>query len=327
MIILILAFFVAVGPTVSRAPGAEGRETALRDGFVLTCVEGRLTPQDSNDESAAWGQRWFFEFDSHVNDGRGRVMAGTRLELLPSSTLEKMTATAEKRSEADYRLWARVTKYKGRNFLLPTYFLSIVDPEATPSQAAEQTPVVAHAQSSALPDGQPPEKEAPDVPSTPRSGGEPAINEPNDVLTVPQEIMDKLKSRRVVRAARPVERPEAVKKVEEDLNSAKNEKAGPALESGPELKQDTVLTDRTGFIRVKGEKAYEFVLDGLGWTVPGVSYGLLPCEALEMAENKQSQELERLRFKAAGIVTKYKGSEYLLLQKATRVYSHGNFAG
>jgi len=34
---------------------------------------------------------------------------------------------------------------------------------------------------------------------------------------------------------------------------------------------------------------------------------------------------EPVRFKIAGIKTAYKGEHYLLLQKATRVYSHENF--
>ena len=32
-----------------------------------------------------------------------------------------------------------------------------------------------------------------------------------------------------------------------------------------------------------------------------------------------------MRFNVAGILTRYKGQQYLLLQKATRIYSYGNF--
>jgi len=51
----------------------------------------------------------------------------------------------------------------------------------------------------------------------------------------------------------------------------------------------------------------------------------IPLEALELTERKQATVPEPLRFKIAGIMTEYKGSSYLLLQKATRVYSHENF--
>jgi hypothetical protein len=68
-----------------------------------------------------------------------------------------------------------------------------------------------------------------------------------------------------------------------------------------------------------------FVLDALGRNVQHVSLRLLPCEALELTERKQAAVPEPVRFKIAGIKTAYKGQHYLLLQKATRVYSHQNF--
>ena len=54
------------------------------------------------------------------------IKAGTRLELLPSSALERMTADRKTRTTATYRLWnGRVTKYKGRNYIFPNFFLYI----------------------------------------------------------------------------------------------------------------------------------------------------------------------------------------------------------
>jgi hypothetical protein len=46
---------------------------------------------------------------------------------------------------------------------------------------------------------------------------------------------------------------------------------------------------------------------------------------LELTERLQSADLEPLRFKIAGVLTTYKDEKYLLLQKAIRTYSHGNF--
>ena len=34
----------------------------------------------------------------------------------------------------------------------------------------------------------------------------------------------------------------------------------------------------------------------------------------------------RQRFRVSGIVTTFRGNTYMLLQRATRTYSHGNFA-
>jgi hypothetical protein len=115
------------------------------------------------------------------------------------------------------------------------------------------------------------------------------------------------------------------------------------VQEGLKLKQDFVLADRTGFIssrvirdayRVKerrekeeGKTQYDvFVLDALGRDVEQISFQLLPCQTLQQAHSQQAGQPEPLRFKIAGIVTKYKGKHFLLLQRATPVYSYGNFA-
>ncbi|MGD8786635.1 MAG: hypothetical protein PVJ60_04360, partial [Phycisphaerales bacterium] len=91
-------------------------KSLLRDGFALNGIDGKLAGPDSNDVC-------FFELASDVNDYREQVNAGTKLELLPSSALEKMIADANGSSGASYRLWGRVTKYKNRNFIFPNHFL------------------------------------------------------------------------------------------------------------------------------------------------------------------------------------------------------------
>ncbi|MHC4604053.1 MAG: hypothetical protein ACYS6W_12065 [Planctomycetota bacterium] len=266
------------------------RKTLLRDGFVLPGIDGKLTSTDTNDvwfqDSNEVCRRWFFELYSDISDDKAVVKAGTSLELLPSSTLEKITADIEKHSAATYKLWGRVTKYKGRNFIFPIYFLPIS--ETKKSQPSSQAT---------------------------REKAGPTINDPNDALTIPKEILDKLKTRKILR-------PEQLKK-------------------GFELTQDSILAGRTGFIsscvmrdayRVKGKTQYairntqcEFVFDALGRNVQQISLRLLPCQSLESAEQRQSAEADRLRFKIAGILTKYKGNHFLLLERTTRIYSHGNF--
>lgn len=273
----------AVAPVRTSNAAGTARQTPLGDGFILTGVNGTVSSPDSNESH----YRWFFEFDSDISDDKGRVDAGTGLELLPSATLEKMTTDVEKRSNANYRLWGRVTRYKGKNFIFPTYFLPLGKtnkPQSKQSQGTQQQEF------------------------------KPAINEPNDALTVPREIIEKLKARKIVRPAQ--------------------------LRKGLELERDSVLVDRTALLVRQARKdvraqeprtisnlcAYDlFVLDALGQNVQQVSFGLLPCEALERAEQQQSAEPDTLRFKIAGIVTKYKGRQYLLLHRARRVYSHGNF--
>jgi hypothetical protein len=258
IVIFILAFLSCV------ASASAARQTPLRDGFGLTGVDGKL--------SSANG-KWFFEFDSAVSDDTGQIRAGSIIELLPSTALEKITADAQKRGEANYRLWGNVTKYRGSNFIFPIYFLPI-------SAANDQT----------KPGGSPtPQQQKAKI----------TINEPNDALAIPEEIIGKLKSRRILRHEQ--------------------------LQKGLQLKQDSILASRTALLDKQANGAPILVFDALGRNIQQVSIRLLPCEALERAQHEQSAEADPVLFKIAGILTQYKGEYYLLLQKATQAYSHENF--
>jgi len=252
-VILIFAFL-----SCAASAGAD-EQVPLHDGFNLTGVDGKLSSVDG---------KWFFEFDSEVSDGMGLISAGSVVELLPSTGLEKITADIQERPNTDYRLWGNVTKYKNKIFIFPIYFLPV----------------------SAVEDQNKPEG---------TSEVKIAVNEPNDALALPEEIVRKLKNRRVLRQEQ--------------------------LKEGVQLKQDYILADRTAFLERKADGGAEVTLDALGRNVPQISFRLLPCEILERAQYEQSIEADPARFKIAGILTQYKGEYYLLLQKATRAYSHGNF--
>jgi hypothetical protein len=243
---------------------AARKTTPLRDGFGLTGVDGKLSSSEG---------KWFFEFDSDISDDAGQINAGAIIELLPSTALEKITADAQKRAEANYRLWGNITKYRDRNFIFPIYFLPIsaadgqIKPEGSSTSQQQKAKI--------------------------------AINEPNDALPIPEEIVGKLKTRRILR----------------------NEE----LKQGLQLKQDSILADRTALLDKQASDEPVLVLDALGRNIPQVSLRLLPCEVLERAQREQSAEADPVRFKIAGILTQYKGEYYLLLQKAIQAYSHENF--
>ena len=296
LVLLILVFFMGVVPEASGFGAETARQTLLRDGCVLRGVNGKLTRQDEpalirREPKLDWCESgWFFELDMDLSDYRGRVSAGTKLELLPSSTLEKMIADANERSTTGYRLSGWVTKYKGRNFIYPNYFSK---PQSQP---------------------QPQESKPTERPSTKESKQQLDVTEPNDALAIPQEIIEKLKSSRVMRSER--------------LGRIADAKEGAGVSVSAEkaeLKRDSILADRTAFLTRQDGGRLTFILDALGRNVRPVSLRLLPCEVLELAEYRQSAEPEPVRFKMAGIMTKYKGENYLLLQKAIRVYSHQNF--
>lgn len=272
-IILIVVSCISVVTTASGFGAEIAREKPLlRDGFVFNGVDGNLVSPDSNDV-------WFFELTSDVNDNKIVIKTGTRFELLPSSALERMTADRKTRATASYRLWnGRVTKYKGRNYIFPNIFLPVDKPKKPPQKKDGPT----------------------EVTTEPEPGRDLAVDDPNDVLAMPQEVIEKLRSERSALSV-----PRSAKNTEHSTNS--------------------VLVDRTAFLLKRDDGRLVFVPDAFGRNVQKVSLNLLPCAALELTELKQAGEPEPLRFKIAGIITKYKGKNYLLLEKATRAYSHGNF--
>jgi len=316
LVLLTLVFLLSVVPATLGFSAETVRQTLLRDGFVLRGVDGKLKPAAligkseevgdggapiGTDPNLDWcGSGWFFEFSTDVNDYRGRATAGTRLELLPSSELEKMIADVNERSAASYRLWGWVTKYKGRNFIFPNYFF----PLGKRSRPQSQTPPKASQKVQRPTEGL----------SIKESKQQPAVSEPNDVLSIPQEIVEKLKAGRIVRPVKLGRTPKTKKGVGDSASAKK-----------AQSEQDSILADRSAFLVKHDDGQIVFVLDAFGRNVRPVSLRLLPCEVLELTEQRQSAVLEPVRFKIAGIVTKYKGKSYLLLQKATRVYSHQNF--
>ena len=303
--LLVLVFSVRV------ALGVSGFDTTLtperpllRDGFVLRGVDGKLSGPDSNDT-------WHFEISSDVNDYRAVVEAGTRLELLPSSALEKMIADAKMRRETTYRLWnGRVTRYKGRNFIFVTFFLPLSpigkpEPKITAEPQQEQVGPV-------------------EAPPAAERKIEPIVPDPNDVLNIPPDVLEKLRARRekMATSVQPVVDSNRVSA--DDSNLAGEEQKQPAPERY-NWGADSVFVDRTAMLVGQADGPLVFSLDAFGRNIQQLSLHLLPCEVLELAEQKRSIELEPVRFKIAGILTRYEGQDYLLLQKATPTYSHGNF--
>jgi len=237
-----------------------GRTQLLRDGLGLSGVDGKIVAGEND--------RWFFKLDSDLSDDKGFVKAETLIEMMPSSALETVVADPGQKLHAGFRIWGRVTRYESRNYIFAIYFLPIVEVKKSVTSRSRR-------------------EEKAEI-----------VNDPNDALTVPAELVEKLSTRRIIKT--------------EDLKK------------GLQLKQDSILADRTGFITERNGQPF-FVIDGMGRNIPKVSIRLLPCYFLEIAEKKQNDSLEQQRFKVAGIVTRYKDENYLLLQRARRVYSHGNF--
>ncbi len=290
LLLLINVVAIASGLNPSKS-----QKTLLRDGSVLTGADGRLVTGDSNEAQPNSAiERWFFEFESDFSVGKYLLKAGTRLELLPSSVLERIIADANNGSEKSYRLGGSLTQYRGKNFIFPTYFLPLAKAKTTELSPSEKSP---------------PQK------------SRPKINEPNDVVTIPKELLDKMSERK--KTIDHTISPENKEEIKTDITRKTKSR----------LKRDSILADRCGFIRQPSYgtkdswRKVSFVLDALGRTEPKTSFHLLPCQALELAQRTQAAAPDTLRFKIAGIVTTFKGKKYLLLHRTTRLYSHGNFPG
>jgi len=298
LLLLISILVMSVMPGVPGWSAEMDHETPLlRDGYVMNGVDGSLIGPDSNDV-------WLFKLTSDVNDYRTTLKAGTMLELLPSATLEKMIADNKTRETTAYRLWnSRVTKYKGKNFIFPGYFMPLSKPEKAKPESSQD-----------------PNRIEPEQPPVREST---LLDEPNDVLSIPPEIVEKLRARR--------EKPDVSRKPAADSNDISVDKPQPATEETlPDVQNysqisDSIFVNRIGFIIEQDHGRHLFAPDALGRNVQKLSLNLLPCAALELTEQKQAAEPEKMRFKVSGIMTKYKGKNYLLLENATRTYSHGNF--
>jgi hypothetical protein len=281
----IIAILVAL-LIVASAGTAAANESPVPDGFGLMGVDGKLSGESATADKEGT-DRWFFEFDADVSSRLGLINAGTRLEVLPSAALEKMIVNLQQHPEISYRLWGKVTKYEQKNYIFADYFLPISEvkePKPTTAQESQQE-------------------------SATSDKVEITINEPNDELVMPEEIIAKLQGRKIIHFEH--------------------------LSKGLKLEEDSILADRTGFIlsgtmrdarHTQGKERYGFFAsDALGRNAGTIRIQLLPCEILAQAQKQQAVEAEPVRFKVAGIVTTYKDQYYLLLQRAARVYNYGNF--
>jgi hypothetical protein len=265
--ILISALLITAGQSEPCIAGLRRKPKPLREGFVIAGLDGELVRAGEQGE-------WFVKFDKPIADDKGRIEAGQYIELLPASTLEKIAAAVKEDSAFGIRLWGRVTRYENRNFIFPTYFLPL----------AQDRPKSATA----------------DKKASPAKPTKPNINEPGDTIILPDEVLQRLRPRRLVSLAQ--------------------------LKMGLESQEDSILVERAGFILKPDNSPYFiFQLDALGRNIEAISFRLLPSEELEGVNITQAGGIVRSRYKVTGILTKYKGQYYLLPQRVRRFYNYENF--
>ena len=276
----------------------------LPETAVLDRVDGRLLRVDANDT-------WLFELTMEVKTPDYALPTGTRFVLLPSATLGRLIADVNDRFAPRYRLSARVTQHRDKNYLFPTYWLPLskFKDDRTAEESGQQT--------------------AENAPAPPSTSQNPKSNVPEFVI--PPEVLEQLKKQRPLRGPRksvPAQKPGAPAHMERVLVDCVGLLESPRLSILDPLWpvpyrqsplpdwQPTADSYRTGLV---------FVPYALGWNVSDIRYELLPCTALEQAVQRQTQALDPMRFNVAGLVTEFQGKKYLLLQRAAIAYNYGNF--
>jgi len=161
----------------------------LKDGTLISASSGQLIKQN---------EKWFFKFDTDVNDITTTIKAGTSMEMLPSSALQEMLDISKASKVSKFKLWsATVTIYKNQNFLFPIYSMPISEPNTapapTPKPAAE-----------------------PNAPKTQKPSAA-DIDDPNDVLSVPAEIKKRLDPTRIIRPAQLIPLPTTTPKYDSTM--------------------------------------------------------------------------------------------------------------
>jgi len=245
----------------SAATCKAGAATPLYEGYAISGLAGKVHCADSNGPGR-------FQFEADMTDEAGRIEPGDKIELLPTATLDKINAVIRAKNSLPCKLWGTVTTFSNKNFIFATHFLPIAPTDKNKMQKPQP--------------------------------GEPNLNEPNDAVTIPDEVLKKMEERQIIRS-------------EQLLKTPMN------------IKEDSILADRTGFIVKKQAGRYILSLDGLGRNINTVSFRLLPCITLQNALKQQFEQRVPIRFRISGIVTTYQDKHYLLLQRAARVYDCGNF--
>jgi hypothetical protein len=309
----VLILLPAGGTALSAQPAAP---KLLPETAVLDRVDGRLLRVDANEgpqtQDSAFGNpgTWLFELTMEVKTPEYLLTAGTRFVLLPSVTLGRLVADVNDRVAPRYRLTARVTLYRGKNYLFPTYYLPLskFKDDKTPEGEGQKTEDSATNPPSAIMS-----------PPASTGGRHPQSKEPE--LAVPPEILEKLKKQRPLRGPRRGAEAET-KPIQAPAEQVLVDGVG-RIESS----QLSVVSSQSPTVnrQLSTASSWVFVPYALGWNVSDVRYELLPCTALEEALRRQKGTLDPIRFNVAGLVTEFQGRKYLLLQRAIVVYNYGNF--
>lgn len=304
-ICFLMLTFAGFAETADQAWQPKFAKSLLREGFVFNGINGTVRKTSGDDT-------WVFTPDELVSDTIVVLRKTESIELLPSSTLEKIVFEAGQNPKKDtaisIRVWGTVTTFSKRgtirkktnntesgrqlppyrNFLFPAYFVPLTEVEKDGVKEQQAQKEEEQVKESIIP-----------IDARKKIKTEKQEEADEDAI-IPADIMARLKPKRRV-------------------NLDKWRKT-------IQVEGDFLLIGRTGFVSMDPDTQSVFALDALGRKVDGLSFRLLPCQALQNTQKQITKSFGKHRYKVAGIVTKYKGENYMMLQHAVRTYTNGNFA-
>ncbi|MEL7471868.1 MAG: hypothetical protein AAGK04_01010 [Planctomycetota bacterium] len=250
---------------------------------------------------------WVAAFHAGV-DEQGRERKLPAMVLLPSPTLEGLETTAEGRGlDVAYRLSGEVTRYHGRNYLMPTAFgveaIAPAQPEIIDLNAEAPNDIDS-------------------IENTAQSNNQTDAPAPNDLIAVGADLDDPsvadliqdLEARRSV--ARGLARPREVTEPTQDLELASGVLPAPA-------RNGELLVRRKGRLTRLGGGEWAFVVDqDADRSNPALAETpivLLPCRALMRMEHAVRDAGDAVTFELTGKLSTYAGRVYVMPTLAVRM--------
>lgn len=289
--------------------------TLLPEGFQISGLTAKLIQHPTD-------QRWFLKFQSESNT-KPKLSANQStpesltdfetnsndpfsrpIEVLPCQWLTKMVSVAGKKTDLSitFRIWAEVTTYQKKNYILPkdVYSLSLFG-SSTQKAAAPASPGLP---TSAL--------------STQES--EPTTD-PQDKFKLPAKLRKILME---------IPRPQPI--VVTELSDSKAETKSTTRRSftvggstRTDLAENVMITDRVGRLAYDPDTQYwlfAFEADGQSLAEPPIA--LLPSQLLEIVEKILQKTSRPAKFRLSGQVTRYLNKNYLLPRKLLIVQDREN---
>lgn len=271
-----------VPATARPAPASTGRPAKLtREGTFLIDRQGWVRPLGA--------ERWAYVFDK-TDDGR----TDPPMALLPCLKLTEMRRVVEARPETvTFKVSGRVFVFKGRNFLLPTFFVTASQP--VPATGTELAPADAQAASKSLDD---------------LFGSNAA--DPDDPDAILKRINAATPDQSVPREARPDVSTGWTRPGASEQAPGNGEEAALGL-----LREGEMIVARRGrLLRATGGELV-FACDNAPSPADKPrrapsSMRLLPCLNLQEMERLITSVGAGLQFKISGTVYVYEGANYLL---------------